>query len=294
MGNQIEFRHLRYFQVVAQELHFRKASEKLFITQPGLSRQIKQLEEELGVQLFVRDKRQVELTDAGRYLYHESTNLLNQLGAVKRSITLIDKGEEGEIRIGFVGSAVQQVIPSLLLKLKNQFPKIHTSLEEMSNKDQIYAIEHNQLDIGFIRTKDAPEGISSIQIFKDTFSIVLPKSHPIDADTYVDLSQFSAEKFIFFSSNYSRTYYNKVMSIFDDHGFEPKISHKSVHANTIFRLVENGLGVAIVPSSLQHGFDLDIKFIELKNVKQTTYLSLIWKEYSQNQLVKKFTSLIEN
>lgn len=294
MGNQIEFRHLRYFKVVAEELHFRKASEKLFITQPGLSRQIKQLEEELGVLLFIRSKRQVELTEAGKYLYDESRNLLNQLEGVKRSIQLIDKGEEGELRIGFVGSAMQQAIPGLLLKLKNHFPKIHTSLQEMSNKDQIFGIEHNQLDIGFIRAKDAPEGISSQQIFKDNFSLVLPKGHPATQESFTDLSEFSEESFILFSSDYSRTYYNKIMSIFDDHGFSPKISHRSVHANTIFRLVENGLGIAIVPTSLKHGFELDIKFIELKNVKQTTYLSLIWKEGKENRLIKKFTSLLDH
>lgn len=293
MSNQIEFRHLRYFMIVAQELHFRKASERLFITQPGLSRQIKQLEDELGVQLFIRNKRQVELTDAGRYLYDESSNLLNHLESIKRSIQLIDKGEEGELNIGFVGSAMQAVIPHLLLKLNDRFPKIHTSLEEMSNEDQIFAIEHNKLDIGFIRSKQAPDGIASRQIFKDNFSIVLPKNHRINDDNFNDLSQFSQDNFILFSSDYSRTYYNKVMSIFDDHGFAPKISHKSVHANTIFRLVENGLGVAIVPTSLKHGFDLDIKFIELKNVKQITYLSLIWKEGTTNELIKKFVSLVE-
>lgn len=292
MSNQIELRHLRYFMVVAQELHFRKASERLFITQPGLSRQIKQLEDELGVQLFIRNKRQVELTDAGRYLYDESSNLLNHMDAIKRSIRLIDKGEEGELSIGFVGSAMQEVIPHLLIKLNDRFPKIHTSLEEMSNEDQIFAIEHNKLDIGFIRAKQAPEGIAYRQIFKDNFSVVLPKTHRINQDNFKDLSQFAQENFILFSSDYSRTYYNKVMSIFDDHGFSPKISHKSVHANTIFRLVENGLGIAIVPTSLKHGFDLDIKFIELKNVKQITYLSLIWKEGTTNKLIKKFVSLL--
>ncbi|MEP5612336.1 MAG: LysR substrate-binding domain-containing protein, partial [Cyclobacteriaceae bacterium] len=174
----------------------------------------------------------------------------------------------------------------------DRFPKIHTSLEEMSNEDQLFAIQHNKLDIGFIRAKQAPEGIAFKQIFKDNFSIVLPKNHRINENNFTDLSQFAQDNFILFSSDYSRTYYNKVMSIFDDHGFAPKISHKSVHANTIFRLVENGLGVAIVPTSLKHGFDLDIKFIELKNVKQITYLSLIWKEGTTNELIKKFVSLV--
>lgn len=293
MSNQIELRHLRYFVVVAQELHFRKASEKLFITQPGLSRQIKQLEEELQVELFIRDKRKVELTEAGKYLYDESLNILSHVEKVTRSIRLVNDGEEGELNIGFVGSAMQEVIPGLLIKLKEQFPKIHTSLEEMSNTDQLFAIEHNQLDIGFIRSNQISDGIAIKKIFEDNFSVVVPADHPLNNDTFENLSQLSDETFILFSSDYSRNYYDKVMSIFDDSGFTPKVSHKSVHANTIFRLVENGLGISIVPTSLQHGFDLNVKFLELKKVRQRTTLSVIWKEKSKNPMIKKFLSLID-
>ena len=117
MSNRIEFRHLNYFQTVAKELHFRKAAEKLFITQPALSRQIQQLEEYVGVELFKRDKRNVSLTKAGEYLLKESQFLFDHLGFIKDNIRHIAKGDEGEIRIGFVGSAMQSVIPSLLKKI---------------------------------------------------------------------------------------------------------------------------------------------------------------------------------
>ena len=154
MSNQIEFRHLRYFQVVANELHFRKAAEKLFITQPALSRQIKQLEEYVGAELFKRDKRNVVLTQAGAYLLKESEFLFNHLDFVKGNIRHISKGDEGEVRIGFVGSAMQSVIPSLLKKVNKELPKIHFVLTELTNQHQVDLIRKNQLDIGFIRPFD--------------------------------------------------------------------------------------------------------------------------------------------
>ncbi|MEL7148112.1 MAG: LysR family transcriptional regulator, partial [Bacteroidota bacterium] len=113
----LELRHLRYFKTVAEELHYRKASEKLFISQPGLSRQIKQLEEVLSVQLFIRTKKSVALTAPGHYLKQEVDFIFNHLDFVKQQLALLDKGHEGELRIGFLGSAMQNVIPDLLANL---------------------------------------------------------------------------------------------------------------------------------------------------------------------------------
>ncbi|MEQ8715157.1 MAG: LysR family transcriptional regulator, partial [Cyclobacteriaceae bacterium] len=110
LSNQIELRHLRYFLAVAEELHFRKAAERLFISQPGLSRQITQLEEMLGVSLFERSKRSVVLTPAGHYLKEEAISLMNRLSVTLERLKSIQSGDEGEVSIGFVGSAMQHVI----------------------------------------------------------------------------------------------------------------------------------------------------------------------------------------
>ena len=293
MSYQLELRHYRYFKVVAEELHYRKAADRLFISQPGLSRQIKQMEETLGVQLLVRNKRKVELTAAGRYLKDEIDFIFNHLALTRKHLKLIDKGEEGELRIGFLGSAMQNVIPDLLLKMSQQYPGISTSLEEMSNGLQVAAIDKDRLDIGFVRLARVPYGIKIRPVYQDTFSVVLPAEHPLTESSFESIRQLEMENFILFSSDYSPTYYDKIMSIFEDQGFTPHITHKSVHAHTIFKLVELGLGVSIVPTSLQYGYDHNVKFIELKGIHQSALLSMIWKEGNRNPVLSKVLSLVK-
>ncbi len=292
LSNQIALRHLTYFQVVAEELHFRRAAERLHITQPGLSRQIKQLEEVIGVTLFVRDKRSVQLTESGKFLLEEVDAIQNQLEQIIQTTRLIGKGEEGELRIGFVGSAMHGVIPDLLKRLSEQFPKIHTRLDQLDNRQQIEAITHDRLDIGFIRSQQIPEGVKRLEVFNESFSLVLPENHPLLEQNFKRIDQLSEEHFILFSQDYSYDYYQLVMSIFEDQGFTPKVLHRSVHPSTIFRLVEQGLGVAIVPSSLQSGFNLKIRFISLDKIPQRTALSAIWKQNNRNPVLSKFLDQI--
>lgn len=292
MSYQIELRHLKYFKVLAEELKFRLAAEKLFISQPGLTRQIQQMEDIFKVPLFDRTKRKVELTAAGIYLKEEVDFIFNHLDTIKKHLENIGAGKETELRIGFLGSAAQNVIPELILRLNKDYPGIQTLLEEMPNKMQLEFIEKDKLDLGFVRLPRVPSGISQHRVFQDSFSIVLPENHTINATNFQNIRQLSTESFIFFSSEDSPHYYDLIMSICEDKGFRPKVSHKSVSALTIFKLVEQGLGVAIVPTSLQHGYHLRIKFIELKDIPQRTELSMIWKDSNRNPALKNVISLL--
>ncbi len=292
MSNQLELRHFKYFLAVAEELHYRKAAEKLFISQPGLSRQIKQMEEILDTQLFVRSKKKVSLTPAGEYLRAELQYVLNHLELTKKQMELIKDGDSGEVRIGFLGSAMQNVIPDLLVGLKEKYPKVRTSLEELSNSAQLDAVMKDKLDRGFVRLARVPEGIHIHPVFEDTFSVVLPEAYPIISREFEGVHQLSTENFILFAQEYSPLYYDTIMSICEDSGFTPKVSHKSVHAQTIFKLVENNLGIAIVPTSLQYGFHMRVKFLELKNIPQRAILSVIWKEDNRNPALKHCMDLL--
>lgn len=294
MGYQLELRHFNYFLAVAEELHFRQAAEKLFISQPGLSRQIKQMEEILGTSLFVRNKRKVSLTPAGEYLKSELEFILNHLEVTKKQLKSIGDGNLGEIRIGFLGSAMQNVIPELLIKLKNKYAGIKANLEELSNNAQVNAVLRDKLDVGFVRLARVPNGIELRPVFEDTFSVVLPKDHKLNSTSLKGVHQLAEESFILFSQDYSPLYYDTVMSICEDEGFTPKISHKSVHAQTIFKLVENNLGIAIVPTSLQYGFQMDVKFIELKKISQRAVLSVIWKADNRNPALQHCIDLLLN
>lgn len=280
MSYQIEFRNLHSFLVLAEELHFRKAAEKLFISQPGLSKQIKHLEAQLGVKLLDRDRRNVRLTEGGEYLKQQVSQLEGFLTHTINHLKGLESGIEGEIKIGFVGSAMQKVIPEFIKTCTVNYPKIRFALDEMSNQAQIEALQRYQIDLAFVRLKEVPSDIELRPIFEEHFSLVIPKNHQINSANFKNIQQFKNSPFILFSSDYSSTYYNKVMSIFSDAGFNPQISHKSIHANTIFRLVESGLGVAIVPNSLTLGAALamDIQVIHLTKIRQRAILSIAWKK----------------
>lgn len=292
MSNQIELRHLTYFLAVAEELHFRKAAEKLFISQPGLSRQIKQMEDILETQLFERNKKKVSLTPAGHFLKKEVEFIFNHLEKVERQLKLVGDGNSGELRIGFLGSAMQKVIPQLLLNIKETYPKVRTSLEELSNFAQVDAVLNDQLDMGFVRVARVPNTLHMKTVFKDTFSLVLPERYPLLTREFKGMHQFANDDFILFNQTYSPLYYETIMSICQDAGFAPKVSHKSVHAHTIFKLVENHMGIAIVPTALQNGFQMRVKFIELKNIPQRAELSVIWKKEHTNPVLKNCMELL--
>ncbi len=292
MSNQIELRHLRYFLAVAEELHFRKAADRLFISQPGLSRQIKQMEQELGLELFERSNKKVYLTKAGKYLQNEIELILKNLDHTFSHTQLIDQGKEGEISFGYVGSAMQNVIPEFILKIKDDYPNIHYNLKEMENPDQIDALFMKEIDLAFVRLDKVPKGLKIHPVFEDTFSLVLPKTHAMSQDNFKDLSALREEPFILFDQSYSPAYYAQVMQIFEQSGFHPQISHNTVHASTIFRLVENNLGISIVPSSLLLGYSMNIKSIELNQIPQRTVLSVAWSSANRNPILNKILSFI--
>lgn len=292
MSNQLEFRHFKYFLAVAEELHFRKAAEQLYISQPGLSRQIKQMEEDLGVKLFNRHNRKVELTQAGLYLQKSLMKNFNALDELLNHAKLLNDGQAGKLKIGYVGSAMQKEVPQLLLKYQPENPHVMINLTEMDNNGQIQALLNQEIDVGFVRLDRIPKEIGVHQMEEETFSLVLPKDHQLDDNNFKDLSQLKKEHFIMFDALYSQSYYEKVMQIFDDSGFAPIISHSTVNASSIYRLVENHLGVSIVPTSLQQGYDMAVKFIELKDIPQRTALKMVWNTQNTNPVLKSFLSII--
>lgn len=288
----MEIRHIKYFLAVAEELHFRQAAEKLYISQPGLSRQIKLMEEELGVMLFERHNRKVKLTTTGEYLKAELGLMLKNMESIMQHAKLMGAGVEGKLKLGYIGSAMQRIIPEFLLSLREKFPEVQVELEEMDNQVQTTKIMSQDIDLGFVRMDRVPRGVEIRPLFQETFSLVLPKDHPINARNFKNLAQLQDESFIMFDSSYSPSYYEKVMQIFDEAGFSPIISHKSVKANTIYRLIENNFGAAIVPTSLQEGYNMNIKFIELNKLKHRTTLQLIWNKENQNPIMKDVLGLV--
>ena len=287
----MELRHLLYFKTVAEELHFTKASEKLFIAQPPLSRQIKELEMELGVELFQRNNKRVSLTEAGRYFKEEVEGIFSKLEEAKNRVRQIASNENGELRIGYISSVYQSDLSKVLQEMKEVFPFVRTSLFEAPTVKQIEDLEQGRLDVGILRAPVHSEKLNQQTLFLDPFVIVTPDT--ITSPDQRKLALIIKDlPFIFFNKKYAPNYYEKLVEICERLGFKPNIQHEVNNVHSILQLVEGGLGVSIIPASLEKQYSfLKVKFLPLENISINTEIVLAYKESKVNTVAKWF---IEN
>jgi DNA-binding transcriptional LysR family regulator len=275
----MELRHLLYFKTVAEELHFRQAANRLFISQPPLSRQIKELEEELGVRLFDRTNKRVSLTEAGKYLKKETDALFARLEENKNVVRQIHQSISGQLRIGYISSTYQDHLAHILKKMGQAFPFVTTRLYEIPTAKQVPALEAGKLDLGILRAPVASEKLYSHHLFNDPFVAVFSGSH-LAFNTLADLSRFLKQQpFIFFNQDYAPDYFRKLMEICQRLGFTPEVRHEANNILSILRLVQHGLGVSIVPRSVQDMFpSLGLSYFDLHALPIFTEVVLAYKQ----------------
>ncbi|MEO8238176.1 MAG: LysR family transcriptional regulator [Flavobacterium sp.] len=282
----MELRHLKYFLAVAEELSFTKAAEKLFISQPPLSRQIIELEEEIQAQLFNRNNKKVELTEAGKYFEKEVRELFHTLDHITSKTKKIAENVSGEFRIAYISSIYSSVISELIKHLKEQFPYVNFKLFEVSTTKQITALEQGKIDLGIIRSPVKSPKIKSQLWFQDGFSVVYNKNI-IQIKSENEIPNLKDETFVFFNKDYAPHYHEVLLELCAFYGFTPKVVHESNNINSIVQLVKNGLGISIVPSNIaKNNSDPEIGFIELKKVNLYTDVSLITSKEDNSEITK--------
>jgi len=280
---------LQNFLKVARTLHFTKASEDASIAQPALSRQIQQLEDVLGAKLFKRNKRNVELTEAGVYFKGEVERILHQWSFTCNRTRQIHNGEAGEIRIGYTHSSMQAFLPKMIRQINQEFPSMRTIMLELTNLQQVRALANKELEIGFTTNPVVEGSINSKVLLRDNFVVVIPLDHPVNEDNYKDFSAFADEGLILPPKDQSSLYVSTIESICLDAGFVPRIVHETPFATTGLRLVEAGIGITIEPKSGLRGQPHGVKYIELKNIPQKAELTMLWHkdlEAQRPQLVE--------
>lgn len=262
----MELRHLKYFLKVAEELNFSKAAEKLFISQPPLSRQIKELEQEIGARLFNRNNKRVELTQAGVYFEKEAKEILQSIERIKSQTKKISDNISGEFRVAYISSTFSKTISDLVKYLSEVYPFVNFKLYEVATNKQIKALEQGKLDLGIIRAPAFSEKLSFKRWFSDSFALVF-NSQKIKVDTEEDIRKLKDETFVFFNKDYAPNFYNSLVEICSYYGFTPNVVHESNNINSILQMVRNGLGVSIVPSSLSlnHMYSY-LGFLEIKKI----------------------------
>ncbi|MGY0040999.1 LysR family transcriptional regulator [Pedobacter sp. NJ-S-72] len=291
----MELRHLLYFKTVAEELHFTRAAAKLFISQPPLSRQIKELEEELNVQLFARNNKRVALTDAGKYFKTEVDAILSRLEESKSIARQIHLSVSGELKIGYISSVYQSYLAEILKLMRKEFPYVKTGLFEMPTITQIEALEQGKLDVGILRAPVLSEKLVVETLFFDPFVVVIPLSEQKfkTSEELADLLKKSP--FIFFNKEFAPHYNNKLIEICKRMQFTPDITHEANNVHSILQLVEAGLGVSILPLSLKKQYDyLKISFIELDDIPVNTEVVVAYKHANRNPALKWFVDNYSN
>jgi len=248
----MELRHLRYFVTVAEELHFRRAAERLNIAQPPLSQQIRRLEDELGITLFNRTRRKVQLTSAGRRFLEEARRTLDQAERAVRIAQRTSRGEVGLLAVGFVSAADFTVLPLLLPLFQRRFPDVQLRLPTMSSTEQLDALRDGRIDVGFLRPPMDAEGLVVEPILKEPLVAALPIGHPLAASRRVQVRSLAKERYIFFPRNVAPSFYDLVVSYYRTAGLSLHVTHEAEHLQTILSLIAGGVGVSLLPASVRH------------------------------------------
>ena len=273
----MNIQQIRHALVLAKRLHFTKTAEEVNIVQPALSRQISTLEEELGVLLFKRHKRKVELTPAGMYFLSEMETILAQLDQLHHKTRQIANGQM-EIRIGFTHSIKQSILPEVIHKIRRSRPEIRFVLKEVNNEGQFKGLQTKQLDLAFSTNPIIPPNLVGKKLTSCDFVILLPPNHPVTKQNYTHFSVFAEEEFIFPPLEDGSHHIEIMKSICINAGFTPKITHTTSSAGTAFKLVENGMGVCLEPENSIQGLPLNLNVIPLRDVSQKAELTMIWNE----------------
>jgi DNA-binding transcriptional LysR family regulator len=288
----MDIRTLQNFLQLAATLNYRRTAEGILIAQPALSRQIIQLESEIGADLFLRTKRSVELTEAGVFFRNEIAHILQQFEEICRQTGEIHRGEAGEIRIGYASSSMTDALPKILIALRERHPNLKVLLSEGTNLFEIDALHRRTLDVAFAPNIILPTDIESRVVYQENFILILPEDHPLSIDTFKSLAQVAHERFILPPRLESCGYVETIEAMCQDAGFLPKVEQQSGHSATVMRLVEAGFGISIEPkSALSHG-NYKLKIIELTNIPQKAVMRMIWLR-ERTASIQRFLDVVE-
>ena len=292
----MDLRQIRYFVVLAEELHFRRAAERLNITQAPLSVAIQSLEREFGAQLFHRTQRRVALTEIGAAFRGDAMAILER---VERSVSTVRdmvSGEAGQLRIGFTAaSSLLSFFPDIICAFRNKFPKVQVTLLDLSSAGQITALQNREIDIGIIRTYHAkqPLDISFTKLIRDRLVVAMHVGNPLSSVADLKIADLRNEHFIFYPRKSGVGIYEQIMELCAKRSFSPVIVQEARDSSTIIGLAATGLGVAVVPSELKCINVPNVLFKPLVDSDAVTELLLAVRAGEASALIASFRHMVQ-
>lgn len=241
---------MRCFVAVAEELHFGRAAERLYVAQSAVSQQVKRLENELGVELLFRNKRRVSLTEAGRVFLEEARSTLRQAGKAAEAAKRASRGEIGRLAVGFIGPTTYNIVPGVLGTYRRRFPDVELILHEWTSAQQTERLRDGYLQVGFVRAPVDTGALVVEHTFREPVVVVLPEGHPLaDLDT-VPVEKLADDPFIFVPRHKEPHSFDRYISLCQQAGFTPRIVQESYHVHILAALVAAKIGVGMAPASV--------------------------------------------
>jgi len=279
----MEFSELHAFVVLAGELHFRKASEQLFLSQPALSKKIQRLEEKLKGPLFARSRRKVALTHAGEKFLPRAAKLLQDAEDAMRETQATIEGRAGTLRIGFVIASVTDILPRTLLRFRKLYPEVELQLRETPSSSQVSSLIESRLDAGILRMPVTNRKLISVPLFSEHLVLATPAD--VRYRPKEGINEFRNSGFVLVSPSVSETFHDRVLSLCLRAGFTPRVVQEANEILTILHLVRAGVGVSLVPRSALRLKVPGVRFHELGWKEPLWRIGIAWNRNSEKLIL---------
>ncbi|MBK6424276.1 MAG: LysR family transcriptional regulator [Gemmatimonadetes bacterium] len=294
MITKLELRHLRYFVAVAEELHFGRAARRLGIAQPPLSQQIQRLEQVVGVRLFERTSRRVQLTDGGATLLVEARRVLAAATEAFEATRRAGRGELGELRVAFAATVMFLALPEVIREFRGRYPGVHLDLREMPTGPQLAGIKAGEIDIGFVREPRPDPELEIVTVMREPLRIAVNKSHPLAARPTIAVRHLAEEPFVLFPEELAPGLYAQVLGLCRAAGFTPRVVEESRELYTSVSLVEAGIGVSILPASVEKLGWRGVRYRPIPSASAETRIAAAWRKDRARPVVQAFMQVVDS
>lgn len=287
----MELRHLRYFIAVAEHLHFSHAAETLHIAQPPLSQQIQSLENELGVPLLIRTRRSVQLTPAGKAFLAEAKKVIAQAEHAIAVAHQAHSGILGQLDIGFVGTAIAEVLPTILKAFHEQYPSVKTTLQNLVTTEQMQALREGQIQVGILHPPLLDASLQLEIIRREPMVVVLPINHTLALQKLIALAQLREETFVMYPRAWNPGLFDQVTSLCQKAGFSMHLGQEASGWESILSLIAANFGISIVPASSQLLRNAGVAYRPLQETTPTFDLALAWLSGNASPVLQNFLQI---
>jgi DNA-binding transcriptional LysR family regulator len=261
------------------------------MTQPPLSQQIRQLENELEVKLFRKAGRGVELTDAGSAFLAEARQTLAQAENAARVARRAARGEIGRLDVGLVVTAAYSVVPSTLRAFRERYPHVRVALHELTSPDQTRALSEQRIDVGFLRLPVFGRGLEIMTILREPLVVALPEDHPLATSERIPVPALAGESFVMSSPRLRLAWHDQITRLCEEAGFVPEVTQQAVNVETILGLISVGIGVTLLPASVAEWQRKGVAYRPLVS-DELVDMVVAWRKEERKEVVKAFVGVV--